>query len=95
MPQDHLGWGKVHLVGHSMGAMIAAKLAVLAPHRVESLLLVSPTGGGFQAVPRSFASFKICLQVHSAFLYTSMKGIFLPRTPHKYKASFRSFSPIQ
>ena len=64
--QDHLGWKKVHLVGHSMGAMIAAKFTVLAPHRVESLLLISPTGGGFESLPRSIACLKICTQVSNA-----------------------------
>jgi len=61
--QDHLGWGRVHVVGHSMGAMIAEKVAIQQPTRVESLLLLSATGGGWQALPRSWACFKICFQV--------------------------------
>eukprot|EP00271_Cylindrocystis_brebissonii_P015799 TRINITY_DN3881_c0_g1_i1.p1 TRINITY_DN3881_c0_g1~~TRINITY_DN3881_c0_g1_i1.p1 ORF type:complete len:444 (-),score=93.77 TRINITY_DN3881_c0_g1_i1:1518-2849(-) len=49
---DHLKWEKAHIVGHSMGGMIAAKLAALAPHRVLSLALLSTSCGGFNAIPR-------------------------------------------
>lgn len=77
---DHLGWEKVHLVGHSMGAMIAAKMAVLAPHRVESLLLISPTGGGFESLPRSMACLRICIQV--AFTRSARKRAWLDLQLH-------------
>lgn len=70
--QDHLGWGKVHVVGHSMGAMVAEKVAVQQPGRVQSLLLISATGGGWQAVPRSLACLKICIQVRPL---SSMQGL--------------------
>jgi len=36
---DHLGISKAHIVGYSMGGMIALKLAVLHPDRVKSLML--------------------------------------------------------
>lgn len=49
---DHLGWEKAHVFGHSMGAMIACKLAAMAPERVLSLALLNVTGGGYECIPR-------------------------------------------
>ena len=37
---DHLGYGKAHVVGYSMGAMVASQLAVRHPARLWSLTLV-------------------------------------------------------
>ena len=45
--QDALGWGSVHVVGFSMGGMIATKLASARPHRVRSLLLLRCLGAMF------------------------------------------------
>lgn len=49
---DHLGWEKAHVIGHSMGGMIACKLASIAPERVISLAMLSTTGGGYQCLPK-------------------------------------------
>lgn len=49
---DHLGWGKVHVFGHSLGAMISCKLAAMFPDRVASLALLSATGGGYECLPK-------------------------------------------
>ncbi|KAK9147241.1 hypothetical protein Scep_005998 [Stephania cephalantha] len=49
---DHLGWRKAHVFGHSMGAMIACKLAAMAPDRILSLALLNVTGGGFECFPK-------------------------------------------
>ncbi|XP_009623778.1 uncharacterized protein [Nicotiana tomentosiformis] len=49
---DHLGWEKAHVFGHSMGAMIACRLAALVPRRVLSLALLNVTGGGYECIPR-------------------------------------------
>ncbi|XP_062120082.1 uncharacterized protein LOC133834474 isoform X2 [Humulus lupulus] len=49
---DHLGWTKVHVFGHSMGAMISTKLATTVPERVLSLALLNVTGGGFECFPK-------------------------------------------
>ncbi|GLJ16274.1 hypothetical protein SUGI_0273930 [Cryptomeria japonica] len=49
---DHLGWKKAHVFGHSMGAMIACKLAAIEPTRISSLALLNATGGGFECFPK-------------------------------------------
>ncbi|KAH1075339.1 hypothetical protein J1N35_027667 [Gossypium stocksii] len=49
---DHLGWKKAHVSGHSMGAMIACKMAALVPDRILSLALLNVTGGGFECCPK-------------------------------------------
>ncbi|XP_071711811.1 uncharacterized protein [Rutidosis leptorrhynchoides] len=49
---DHLGWKKAHVFGHSMGGMIASKLAGLYPDRLLSLALLNVTGGGYECLPK-------------------------------------------
>jgi pimeloyl-ACP methyl ester carboxylesterase len=39
---DALGLGRLHLVGHSLGAAVAAQLALDAPDRVATLTLIAP-----------------------------------------------------
>lgn len=46
-----LGWTTCHLVGFSMGGMIAVKVASLFPEAVRSLTLLSVTGGGWEIIP--------------------------------------------
>jgi pimeloyl-ACP methyl ester carboxylesterase len=41
---DALGLDRPHLVGHSMGGMIAAEMACLAPRALDKLVLVSAAG---------------------------------------------------
>jgi pimeloyl-ACP methyl ester carboxylesterase len=69
---DHLGWRRFHVVGHSMGGMIACKLAAAAPQRLQSLSILSATGGGWQAVPKSWSALwlgiKVCAAVQHAAL---------------------------
>jgi aminoacrylate hydrolase len=49
---DHLDWSRAHVVGHSMGGLIAEQLALDAPERVESLaLLCTPRSGRAAARP--------------------------------------------
>ncbi|EGG16966.1 hypothetical protein DFA_07947 [Cavenderia fasciculata] len=47
---DHLKWDKVHLVGVSMGGMIALEFASLFPQRLQSLSLCVTHAGGFGRV---------------------------------------------
>ncbi|KAH7446169.1 hypothetical protein KP509_01G042900 [Ceratopteris richardii] len=51
---NHLGWRKAHVFGHSLGAMIAFKLAVMFPDRVASLALLSASGGGYECIPKEY-----------------------------------------
>src|ERR1700732_3406737 len=41
---EALGLARPHLVGHSMGGMIAAEMPAVAPHDVERLGLIAPAG---------------------------------------------------
>lgn len=36
---DHIGWEKVHLVGHSMGGRVVLRFCSLFPQRVQSLVI--------------------------------------------------------
>ncbi|CAI9274158.1 unnamed protein product [Lactuca saligna] len=49
---EHLGWKKAHVFGHSMGGMIACKVAAVFPDRVLSLALLNVTGGGYECFPK-------------------------------------------
>lgn len=43
---DHLGIDRAHILGTSMGGMIAQQIALMAPERVSSLILASTTSYG-------------------------------------------------
>lgn len=44
---DYVGWQSAHVVGYSMGGMIAIELATFAPERVRSLSLLATTRGSY------------------------------------------------
>jgi pimeloyl-ACP methyl ester carboxylesterase len=48
---EALGLRRPHLIGHSMGGMIAAEMACLAPHDLDRLVLVSAAGLWLDAQP--------------------------------------------
>lgn len=50
---DGLGVPRAHVVGHSLGGMVAQELALLAPERVGRLVLVGTSPGGPHAAPFS------------------------------------------
>lgn len=54
---DSLGWSAFHVVGHSMGGMVAQKMALRAPGRLTSLIATTPvpsSGFALDAATRSF-----------------------------------------
>ncbi|KAG6586787.1 putative serine protease family S33 [Phytophthora cinnamomi] len=54
---DQLGWDSVHVIGGSMGGMIAIELAAAAPERVRSLSLLVTTRGAYLPHPRMWRPF--------------------------------------
>jgi pimeloyl-ACP methyl ester carboxylesterase len=42
---DAMGWDRFALLGHSMGGMIAQQVAIVAPDRVDALVLMGTTHG--------------------------------------------------
>ncbi|KAG6655182.1 putative aminoacrylate hydrolase RutD isoform X2 [Carya illinoinensis] len=66
---DHLGWKSAHVFGHSMGAMIACKLAAMVPERVLSLALLNVTGGGFECFPKEYLEEYVGPNTRRSILY--------------------------
>lgn len=47
---DALGLGRAHVVGHSLGGMVAQSLAVGRPEKVDKLVLCSTSCGGLECI---------------------------------------------
>jgi pimeloyl-ACP methyl ester carboxylesterase len=56
---DEAGIDRAHVLGASLGGMIAQEVAVLAPERVEKLVLACTTPGGPDAPPLPAATLKL------------------------------------
>jgi pimeloyl-ACP methyl ester carboxylesterase len=46
---DHVGWEAAHIVGHSYGGLVALQLALDAPERVRSVVLLEPATRGISS----------------------------------------------
>ncbi|CAF1024350.1 unnamed protein product [Adineta ricciae] len=58
---EHLHWNQCHVVGFSLGGMIAQELALLAPRKILSLTLIATHAGGLISRP-PFAALRFFLQ---------------------------------
>jgi pimeloyl-ACP methyl ester carboxylesterase len=61
---DHLGWRQAHLVGHSYGALVALQLALAAPVRVRSLVLLEPAALGVSSSERVAAAVRPVVEAY-------------------------------
>ena len=62
---DEAGIERAHVLGASLGGMIAQEFAVVAPERVDRLVLCCTTGGGPDAVPMPEVTLKLFAEAPS------------------------------
>lgn len=58
---DELGWDSFHLLGHSMGGMIAQVIALDAPERIRSLVLMDTSPGAVEGVDPDVAALALAV----------------------------------
>jgi pimeloyl-ACP methyl ester carboxylesterase len=56
---DALGWDRFHVVGHSMGGLIAQALALSVPNRIDSMSLLCTFPAGKLAAPMSWRMLRL------------------------------------
>lgn len=84
---DHLGVGKAHLLGHSMGGMVATELAIQRPERVDRMVLVSPAGWSTSDTPGRVSKFAAIGELISARIGANRE--FIVRRPALRKRVLR------
>ncbi|SCX73666.1 alpha/beta fold hydrolase [Variovorax sp. EL159] len=53
---DHLGWERFALLGHSMGGMVAQRVAVDAPDRIQAAVCVTPVPASGVPLPEEVSA---------------------------------------
>ena len=86
---DHVGWNQVHVVGISMGGMIAQELALMVPSRLLSLtLLVTHSGGGVKVMlpPWRGLPYLLIAQLawKASWRFKALKYLLIPRSQHEF-----------
>jgi pimeloyl-ACP methyl ester carboxylesterase len=97
---DAVGWADAHVVGHSLGGLVALELALRAPGRVRSLALLCTSAAGRDLVTLSWWSFWLGLRMkigprrrrRRAFLEMVMPASSLPDLDHE--ASAAALAPL-
>lgn len=90
--QSEIGWNSAHIVGFSMGGMIACKFASLWPSRVDSLTLISSTRGNWDTLPRSWRAWKYLLKLASDKSATTRASVDLKF--HFTKKSLKAYAHL-
>lgn len=67
---DHVGWDVAHIVGVSMGGMIAQELALRHRERVQTLTLIATHAGGLGTILPSNRGLRLFAKVNLAGLST-------------------------
>jgi pimeloyl-ACP methyl ester carboxylesterase len=97
---DAAGWDDAHIVGHSLGGLVALELALSAPRRVKSLALLCTSASGRDLVRMSWWAIWIGLRMkvgtrrsrRRAFLEMVMPRSGLRRADHDELAA--SLAPL-
>jgi pimeloyl-ACP methyl ester carboxylesterase len=63
---DHVGWPRAHVVGHSYGALVALQLALDAPERVGSVVLLEPAARGVSSSEEIAAALRPVFAAYAA-----------------------------